>query len=112
MSQSKTGIGYYLFLFFWQFDNIANRRAHFETTGPEIWRQTDGRVDAVTFSTGTGGTIAGRNELLDLLHYLRFFQLFIKKLLTLRMMYYSVNDTDILGKRKFKCSYQESNLRR
>ncbi|KAM7438947.1 Cysteine synthase 1 [Porites harrisoni] len=42
-----------------QFDNISNRRAHFETTGPEIWQQTEGRVDAVTFSTGTGGTIAG-----------------------------------------------------
>ncbi|KAK3740152.1 hypothetical protein QZH41_003818 [Actinostola sp. cb2023] len=42
-----------------QFDNTANRRAHFETTGPEIWQQTDGQVDAVVFSTGTGGTIAG-----------------------------------------------------
>ncbi|KAK2560495.1 Cysteine synthase 1 [Acropora cervicornis] len=42
-----------------QFDNISNRRAHFEMTGPEIWQQTDGRISAVTFSTGTGGTIAG-----------------------------------------------------
>ena len=42
-----------------QFDNTANRRAHIETTGPEIWRQTDGKVSAVTFSTGTGGTLAG-----------------------------------------------------
>lgn len=42
-----------------QFDNTANRRAHIETTGPEIWRQTDGKVDAVTFATGTGGTMAG-----------------------------------------------------
>ncbi|RMX53861.1 hypothetical protein pdam_00023035 [Pocillopora damicornis] len=42
-----------------QFDNISNRRAHFEMTGPEIWNQTDGRIDAVTFSTGTGGTLAG-----------------------------------------------------
>ncbi|XP_064398039.1 uncharacterized protein LOC135344719 isoform X2 [Halichondria panicea] len=42
-----------------QFDNTANRRAHFETTGPEIWAQTDGKVDAVTFATGTGGTLAG-----------------------------------------------------
>ncbi|XP_035683089.1 cysteine synthase 1-like [Branchiostoma floridae] len=42
-----------------QFDNTANRRAHIETTGPEIWRQTDGKVDAVTFGTGTGGTLAG-----------------------------------------------------
>ena len=45
-----------------QFDNISNRRAHFETTGPEIWQQTEGRVDAVTFSTGTGGTIAGKQQ--------------------------------------------------
>ncbi|KAI0480472.1 cysteine synthase-like protein [Xylariaceae sp. FL0804] len=42
-----------------QFDNTANRRAHVETTGPEIWAQTAGRVDAFTCATGTGGTLAG-----------------------------------------------------
>lgn len=42
-----------------QFDNIANRRAHIETTGPEIWAQTEGKVDAFTCATGTGGTLAG-----------------------------------------------------
>jgi cysteine synthase A len=42
-----------------QFDNIANRRAHLETTGPEIWEQTDGLIDGFTCSTGTGGTLAG-----------------------------------------------------
>ncbi|KAF3935230.1 hypothetical protein ABW19_dt0201784 [Dactylella cylindrospora] len=42
-----------------QFDNTANRRAHVETTGPEIWEQTGGKVDGITCSTGTGGTLAG-----------------------------------------------------
>jgi cysteine synthase len=42
-----------------QFDNLANRRAHYETTGVEIWQQTDGTVDAWVASTGTGGTYAG-----------------------------------------------------
>jgi cysteine synthase A len=42
-----------------QFDNIANRRGHYQTTGPEIWRQTDGKVDAFICAVGTGGTLAG-----------------------------------------------------
>ncbi|KAL8711763.1 MAG: hypothetical protein Q9220_003934 [cf. Caloplaca sp. 1 TL-2023] len=42
-----------------QFDNVANRRAHLETTGPEIWNQTQGKLDAFTCATGTGGTLAG-----------------------------------------------------
>ena len=47
-----------------QFDNTANRLAHYESTGPEIWRQTDGGVDAFVSSVGTGGTLAGVSEFL------------------------------------------------
>jgi cysteine synthase A len=42
-----------------QFDNVANRQAHVEGTGPEIWRQTDGRVHGFVCAVGTGGTLAG-----------------------------------------------------
>jgi cysteine synthase A len=42
-----------------QFDNVANRDGHIHTTGPEIWQQTDGKVDGFTCSVGSGGTLAG-----------------------------------------------------
>ena len=47
-----------------QFDNVANRRAHVETTGPEIWEQTQGEVDGFICAVGTGGTLAGVAEAL------------------------------------------------
>jgi cysteine synthase A len=47
-----------------QFDNVSNRRAHIETTGPEIWEQTGGRIDGFICAVGTGGTLAGVAEAL------------------------------------------------
>ena len=42
-----------------QFDNLANRRGHYETTGPEIWNDLNGNIDGFTCSVGTGGTLSG-----------------------------------------------------
>ncbi|CAG9184665.1 Putative cystathionine beta-synthase [Cupriavidus laharis] len=47
-----------------QFDNLANRQAHYETTGPEIWHDTAGRIDAFVCATGTGGSLAGVSRFL------------------------------------------------
>ncbi|MEQ9261205.1 MAG: cysteine synthase A [Roseovarius sp.] len=48
-----------------QFDNVANRQAHIETTGPEIWEQTGGKVDGFVCAVGSGGTLAGVAEALQ-----------------------------------------------
>ncbi len=48
-----------------QFDNVANRQAHVETTGPEIWDQTEGRVNGFTCAVGSGGTLAGVGQVLQ-----------------------------------------------
>lgn len=48
-----------------QFDNVANRQAHIETTGPEIWEQTGGKVDGFVCAVGSGGTLAGVGQALQ-----------------------------------------------
>lgn len=51
-------------IYFNQYDNLANRLAHYEATGPEIWEQTDGKVTHLVVATGTGGTITGTAKFL------------------------------------------------
>ncbi|MEM6727134.1 MAG: cysteine synthase A [Pseudomonadota bacterium] len=48
-----------------QFDNVANRQAHVETTGPEVWEETGGKVDGFICAAGSGGTVAGMAEYLQ-----------------------------------------------
>ncbi|EER08702.1 Cysteine synthase, putative [Perkinsus marinus ATCC 50983] len=64
MVENLRGQGHHVF-FGQQFDNIANKKAHFEATGPEIWEQTGGLVDSFCCAMGTGGTLSGVSEYLN-----------------------------------------------
>jgi cystathionine beta-synthase len=47
-----------------QYNNLSNRQAHYESTGPELWEQTDGKITALVVSTGTGGSLCGTSKYL------------------------------------------------
>lgn len=69
-----------------QFENLANFRAHYEGTGPEIWEQTGGNLDAFVAAAGTGGTVAGVSRFLQVNFFLPLslffhFFLYVNKLL-------------------------------
>lgn len=53
-----------------QFENLANFRAHYQSTGPEIWEQTGGNLDAFVAAAGTGGTVAGVSKFLQVCCFL------------------------------------------
>ena len=55
-------------LFADQWNNLDNAKAHYESTGPEIWAQTDGKIDGFICSVGTGGTLAGTSRYLKEKH--------------------------------------------
>lgn len=60
-----------------QFENLANFRAHYEGTGPEIWEQTNGNLDAFVAAAGTGGTVAGVSSFLQVLPPSSIFYIFV-----------------------------------
>ncbi|KAJ1557213.1 hypothetical protein HK096_008513 [Nowakowskiella sp. JEL0078] len=92
----KAGEGVGSAIFCDQFENLANFQAHFETTGPEIYNQVQGKLDAFVMGSGTGGTLAGVS------HYLK------QRIPNLRIVLADPHGSGLFNKVKFNVMYSQT----